>query len=52
MAALSSASDADGGLARAAAGVLRSPKATVAAVACVLLLVTAVVGPEPDPPNP
>ena len=52
MAALSSASDADGVLARAAAGVLRSPKATVAAVACVLLLVTAIIGPSLVPQDP
>jgi len=52
MAALSSASDADGVLARAAAGVLRSPKATVAAVACVLLLVTAIFGPSLVPQDP
>lgn len=52
MAALSFVSDADGVLARAAAGVLRSPKATVAAVACVLLLATAVVGPSLVPQDP
>jgi peptide/nickel transport system permease protein len=52
MAALSFVSDADGVLARAAAGVLRSPKATVAAVACVLLLAIAVVGPSLVPQDP
>jgi peptide/nickel transport system permease protein len=52
MATFSLSADADGVLARAAAGVLRSPKATVAAFACVMLLATAVAGPSLVPQDP
>ncbi|MCP8939637.1 ABC transporter permease [Alsobacter sp. SYSU M60028] len=44
--------ESDSPLARAAAGLARSPKAVVAAIVCALLLLTALVGPALAPQNP
>lgn len=44
--------DADGLLARSLAGVLKSPKATIAAIVCILLMLTALFGPALAPQDP
>ena len=44
--------DSDSLLARSLAGVLKSPKATIAAFVCVLLILTAVFGPALAPQDP
>ncbi|RYE35577.1 MAG: ABC transporter permease [Hyphomicrobiales bacterium] len=44
--------DADSLLARSLAGILKSPKATIAAIVCVLLILTAVFGPALAPQDP
>ena len=44
--------DADSLLARSLAGILKSPKATIAAVVCILLILTAVFGPALAPQDP
>ena len=44
--------DADSLLARSLAGILKSPKATIAAFVCILLILTAVFGPALAPQDP
>ena len=44
--------DSDSLLARSLAGILKSPKATIAAVVCILLILTAVFGPALAPQDP
>jgi peptide/nickel transport system permease protein len=44
--------DSDSLLARSLAGVLKSPKATIAAFVCILLILTAVFGPALAPQDP
>lgn len=44
--------DSDSLLARSLGGVLKSPKATIAAFVCILLILTAVFGPALAPQNP
>lgn len=44
--------DSDSLLARSLAGILKSPKATIAAFVCVLLILTAVFGPALAPQDP
>ena len=45
-------SDSDSLLARSLAGVLKSPKATIAAFVCILLILTALFGPALAPQDP
>ncbi|MCA0418633.1 MAG: ABC transporter permease [Proteobacteria bacterium] len=44
--------DSDSLLARSLAGILKSPKATIAAVVCILLILTALFGPALAPQDP